>query len=91
MAQERPIAAFTVRLLPPWEDLRLDFTGVLSLKGWMMCAGAEEGLLQMDGVTKWMQQAKVGDVVYLDDESRIKPCSEGADYELRCNRALKCN
>ena len=38
-----------------------------------------------------MQQAKVGDVVYLDDESRITSCSEGADYELRCNRALKCN
>ena len=86
---ERPIAAFTCRLLPPWEDLRLDFTGVDSLKGWLMCASGGAEYLQMEGVTAWMQQAKVGDVVYLDDESRIKPCSEGADYELRCNHALE--
>ena len=76
---------FSCRTLAPWDEAQWGFVTASGFRLWLheiMGGGLTRNDVQ--GLRAWCNQARVGDVVYLDDECRAV-AADVADFEIRCN------
>jgi hypothetical protein len=77
---------FSCRTLAPWKEDRWGFTTAAGFKHWLdHIAGTDAWTWgQIQGVRTWLQGAKEGDELYLDDDLQAVSPDDG-EILIRCN------